>query len=164
MKTGPFKPADRFLSVFKGLLNGCDLAVSVLVDFLFRELLFDRHTNPDGKRTFQFTAGLRLWVKVGWVGVGSGEEGGPQGGLQERDLASRKTAIAQPSKTWRAAVLERFYLLHLGLLIGDPIAVELGGDVFCLPHPWHHFGMLLGSGQKQRGKWLEYPQGSGSAW
>ena len=37
----------RFLCILKGLLNSRDLAVSVLVDLLFGELLFDRHTNSE---------------------------------------------------------------------------------------------------------------------
>lgn len=41
--------SHRLLSILKCLLNCSNLAVSVLVDFLFCELLFDRHTNPKHK-------------------------------------------------------------------------------------------------------------------
>lgn len=42
-------------------------------------------------------------------------------------------------------------LLNLRLLIGNAITIELSGDVLCLPHPWHHLCMLLGSGAGESG-------------
>jgi hypothetical protein len=39
----------RFLGVLKSLLNGCDLAVSVFIDFLLCELLLHGNPNPRSK-------------------------------------------------------------------------------------------------------------------
>lgn len=42
----PPTPSHRFLSIFKGLLNGSNLAVAVFVDLFFCELLLHRHSDP----------------------------------------------------------------------------------------------------------------------